>query len=304
MFDLPLIPLIIIQAVYSLEGCETAAQVAEEAIRAELLAPLAIVVSIIGSWIVGVAYMLSLLFSVQSIPAIQSSTLALPVAQLFVDAAGRKLALLCLVIVGLAQGMAAATAFTASARLLYALARDDAVPTAVKGSLMRLNRGQAPYVGVWVSVLVGCVISCAYIGSSIAFNAILSSAAVAVMLSYLQPIIIRVFWPLSLKERGPFHLGSWSWAINLASFLFTVFICILFILPTAHPTNAQNMNYAVVAIGGLIVLTTLAWLFWGRVQFDGPVKTVLAYGDGGSEGGLGGSEDPDRKSGGLEVEVG
>ncbi len=69
------------------------------------------------------------------------------------------------------------------------------------------------------------------------FNAILSSAAIAVMLSYLQPIIIRVFWPLtscvarlppgicytdaeaSLSERGPFSLGRWSWPINLASFL-------------------------------------------------------------------------------------
>lgn len=29
------------------------------------------------------------------------------------------------------------------------------------------------------------------------FNAILSSAAIAVMLSYLQPILIRVFWPES-----------------------------------------------------------------------------------------------------------
>lgn len=114
--------------------------------------------------------MLALLFSVQSIPAIQATTLALPIAQLFVDAAGRKLAILCLVVVGLAQGMAAATAFTASARLLYALARDGAVPAAVRAPLMRLNSGQAPYIGVWLSVLIGCVISCAYIGSTIAVS--------------------------------------------------------------------------------------------------------------------------------------
>ncbi|KAL5513726.1 hypothetical protein ACEPAH_4126 [Sanghuangporus vaninii] len=106
------------------------------------------------------------------------------------------------------------------------------------------------------------------------FNAILSSAAVTVMLSYLQPIIIRVFWPLSLKERGPFTLGSWSWSINFLSFLFTVFVCVLFILPTVRPTNAQNMNYAIVAIGGLLVITTSMWVFWGRSRFIGPVKTV------------------------------
>ncbi|THH05783.1 hypothetical protein EW145_g4550 [Phellinidium pouzarii] len=265
-----------LQAIYSLEGCETAAQVAEEATRAELLAPLGIVTSILGSWLIGLAYMLSLLYSVQSIPAIASSSLALSIAQLFLDVAGKRLALVCLLVVGLAQGMAAATAYTASARLMYALARDGAVPACARGAFVRLNKGQAPYVGVWVSVGVGCVISCAYIGSTVAFNAILSSAAVSVMLSYLQPIIIRVFWPSSMKDRGPFHLGKWSWAINFTSFLFAVLVCVLFVLPTAHPTTTQNMNYAVVAIGALLIITALAWVCWGRQHFDGPMKTIVA----------------------------
>ncbi|KAH9944886.1 amino acid transporter, partial [Amylocystis lapponica] len=263
-----------LQAVYTLEGCETAAQVAEEARRAEILAPLAVVGSIVGSWLIGLVYMLALLFSVQSITRVQATTLALPIAQLYLDAVGPRLTLMCLTVVALAQFMAAVTAFTASSRLFYALARDDAFP--MKRCFMALNRFQAPYWGVWMSVLVGCVISCAYIGSTIAFNAILSSAAIAVMLSYLQPILIRVFWPSRcvLPERGPFNLGRWSWPVNLASFLFTVFICVLFILPTAHPVDELNMNYAIVAIGGVILIVVSCWVLWGRFHFVGPVKTV------------------------------
>ncbi|PSR85522.1 hypothetical protein PHLCEN_2v5413 [Hermanssonia centrifuga] len=169
--------------------------------------------------------------------------------------------------------MAAVTAFTASSRLFYALARDDAFP--FRSSFMALNRYQAPYVGVWLSVLAGCVISCAYIGSAIAFNAILSSAAIAVMLSYMQPIFIRVFWPTtSLPERGPFTLGTWSWPINMASVTFTLFICVLFILPTATPVNQSNMNYAIVAIGGVLLIVASVWLIWGRSHFTGPVQTL------------------------------
>ncbi|KAF8152919.1 amino acid/polyamine transporter I [Crassisporium funariophilum] len=205
-----------LQAVYTLEGCETAAQVAEEAQRAEFLAPVAVVGSIIGSWAIGLAYMLALLYSVQSIPSVQSTSYAIPIAQLYFDAVGQRLTLMCLTVIALAQFMAAATAFTASSRLFYALARDNAFP--MKGQFMSLNRFQAPYVGVWLSVLIGCIISCAYIGSIIAFNAILSSAAISVMLGYLQPIIIRVFWPSAMKERGPFHLGRWSLPVNIASF--------------------------------------------------------------------------------------
>ncbi|KAH7883050.1 amino acid transporter [Phlebopus sp. FC_14] len=260
-----------LQAVYTLEGCETAAQVAEEARRAEFLAPLAVIGSIVGSWLVGLAYMLALLFSVQSIASVQATSYALPIAQLFYDAVGARLTVMCLVVVALAQVMAAITAFTASSRLFYALARDNAFPA--KEKYTALNRFQAPYWGIWTSVLIGCVISCAYIGSAVAFNAILSSAAISVMLSYLQPIIIRVFWPDSLPEPGPFNLGRWSWSINFASFLFTIFICVLFILPTAYPVNQLNMNYAIVAVGGVFVIVALNWATWGRFSFVGPVQT-------------------------------
>ncbi|KAL6304632.1 amino acid transporter [Sparassis latifolia] len=260
-----------LQAVYTLEGCETAAQVAEEAKRAEFLAPIAVVGSILGSWLIGLAYMLALLFSVQSIASVQATSYAIPIAQLYYDAVGKRLTLMCLTVVALAQFMAAVTAFTASSRLFYALSRDNAFP--LKKQFMTLNKYQAPYWGIWTSVLIGCIISCAYIGSAIAFNAILSSAAIAVMLSYLQPILIRVFWPSSLPIRGPFDLGAWSWPINLASLLFSVFICVLFILPTARPVNSLNMNYAIVAIGGVIIIVGFCWTLWGRFHFTGPVST-------------------------------
>ncbi|KIJ64797.1 hypothetical protein HYDPIDRAFT_175318 [Hydnomerulius pinastri MD-312] len=263
-----------LQAIYTLAGCETAAQVAEEAKRAEILAPLAVVGSIAGSWFIGLAYMLALLFSVQSIASVQATSYAIPIAQLFYDAVGPRLTIMCLVVVTLAQVMAAVTAFTASSRLFYALARDNAFPA--KEKYMALNRFQAPYWGVWTSVIIGCIISCAYIGSTIAFNAILSSAAISVMLSYLQPIIIRVFWLDSLPELGPFNLGRWSWPINFASLLFSTFICVLFVLPTAYPVNVLNMNYAIVAVGGLFVIVAINWVTWGRFSFVGPVQTFKA----------------------------
>ncbi|THU84916.1 amino acid transporter [Dendrothele bispora CBS 962.96] len=266
-----------LQAVYSLEGSETAGQVAEEAKRAEFLAPIAVVASIVGSWIIGLAYMLALLFSVQSIESVAGTSFAIPIAQLYYDAVGKRLTLMCLTVICLAQFMAAVTAFTASSRLYYALARDNAFPA--RKYFMALNRHQAPYVGVWVSVFVGCAISCAYIGSVIAFNAILSSAAIAVMLGYLQPIMIRVFWPSSLSTRGPFHLGGWSWMINALSFAFTVFICVLFILPTAHPVTKDNMNYAIVSVGGIMLVVAATWILWGRFRFKGPVHTNIVLGD-------------------------
>jgi hypothetical protein len=39
--------------------------------------------------------------------------------------------------------------------------------------------------------------------------------------------------------------------------------------------NQLNMNYAIVAVGGLIILVGLTWVTWGRTRFVGPVKTVI-----------------------------
>ena len=63
---------------------------------------------------------------------------------------------------------------------------------------------------------------------------------------------------------------------------FTVFVCVLFVLPTAHPVNSQNMNYAVVAVGGIMMLVGATWVLWGRFRFAGPVATA-ADDDGAEE---------------------
>jgi hypothetical protein len=49
----------------------------------------------------------------------------------------------------------------------------------------------------------------------------------------------------------------------------------LFILPTAYPVNVLNMNYAIVAVGGLLVVITVNWFWWGRYSFKGLVKTAI-----------------------------
>ncbi|CAE6520091.1 unnamed protein product, partial [Rhizoctonia solani] len=234
-----------LQAVYTLEGAETSAQVAEEAHNAEWLAPIGIAASIVGSWFIGLIYLLALLFSIQSIPSVQNTSFAIPIAQLYYDAVGPRLTLLCLFVVIVC---ACSRQCDSVQKGLY-----DAQPVS--------------------SSLGGSLVECGtYIGSVVAFNAILSSAAIAVMLSYLQPILCRVLWPESMQVKGPFHLGRYSRTINIISALFTVFVCVLFILPTSMPVNALNMNYSIV--GAVLVLILISWAFYGRYHFKGPVSTV------------------------------
>ncbi|KAL7418652.1 polyamine transporter tpo5 [Cryptotrichosporon argae] len=264
-----------LQAVYSSEGAETAAQVAEEANNAEWLAPLGIASAVAGSWLVGLIYLLAILFSLQSLPAVEATSFSLPIVQIYYDAAGQKLAIVCCVIVMVAQGAAAMTAWTASSRLFFALARDSAFPG--KKIFMARNRYDVPYVGLWLSVLVGCCICACYIGSTIAFNAIISSCAVSCLLAYGMPMLCRVFWPNVLDgQYGPFRLGRFGWSVNLAALVFIILMSMLFIMPASYPVTAENMNYAIVAVGGVVLGVTLQWFFWGKKVYHGVVHTFVA----------------------------
>lgn len=55
---------------------------------------------------------------------------------------------------------------------------------------------------------------------------------------------------------------------------------IVFSFPTTEQTNAQNMNYTVVVLGGVLILSLL-WYYlpvYGGVHwFAGPVATVDGY---------------------------
>ncbi|KAJ3289158.1 hypothetical protein HDU79_004286 [Rhizoclosmatium sp. JEL0117] len=264
-----------LQAVYALEGSETSAQVSEEAQKAETNGPIAIYSSIIGSWFVGVIYLIALLFNVQSIPNIAGTSYPIQIVQLFYDACGQKLAILCVCIILFAQWAAALTAFTASSRLFFALARDNAFP--FKEFFMTLSKGgRVPYRGVWFSVVIASLVHCTYLANAMYFNSIISCAATGVLLSYSMPMICRVIWPgiLNDSNRGPFSLGKYSYAVNLAGAAFCVVMSVFFVMPTSFPVTSMNINYAIAGIGLVLTLVIISFFVWGKGRFVGPVRTV------------------------------
>lgn len=82
------------------------------------------------------------------------------------------------------------------------------------------------------------------------------------MLAYLMPLLIRVLRPSSFPTRGPFHLGRFSYACCCLGSAFGIFVCVLFVLPTYRDVNALNMNYAVVAVGAILLLVAAQYVVW------------------------------------------
>jgi len=76
--------------------------------------------------------------------------------------------------------------------------------------------------------------------------------------------------------RGPFHLGAFSYPIAVTAVLWIAFIAIIFILPQVNPVDSQTLNYAIVAVGIVIVYSVWFWLISARKWFTGPVKQIAA----------------------------
>jgi choline transport protein len=121
--------------------------------------------------------------------------------------------------------------------------------------------------------VISFLLSLIYIGSSTAFNAIISLQALALAVSYLIPILFITIRKLRNHETayGKFSLGRWGLFINLFSLAYLVFIIIWMPFPQFLPVTGNSMNYAGPLLGAVILGALLDWSINGRKRFQVPV---------------------------------
>jgi choline transport protein len=125
---------------------------------------------------------------------------------------------------------------------------------------------------------VTALLSLINIGSSTAFNAIISLSTIALYLSYLIPISCLVLKRLSGGKIlwGPWTLGRFGLAVNIFALVYGVFICVFLPFPSQQPVEAVNMNYAAPVLGFVLLFAVVDWVFRGRGVYVGPRREVDA----------------------------
>lgn len=116
------------------------------------------------------------------------------------------------------------------------------------------------------------------IGSTTAFNAMVSLTVIGQYTSYLLSIALLLIRKYSKKDLplGPFKLAHpFGVLINGFSIVFSVMIIVLSVLPPYQPVSAENMNYASVVFGAVLLLSIASWFIFGRKAFGGPVRDVV-----------------------------
>ena len=115
------------------------------------------------------------------------------------------------------------------------------------------------------------------IGSSTAFNAIVSLTLTGQYTSYALPITLMVMRRFDEKHIpfGPWTLGRLGLPINCCSIIFSALIITFMVFPPYQPVSAENMNYASAVLGVAVLISAVSWCLSGRNVYAGPVREVI-----------------------------
>lgn len=203
---------------------------------------------------------------------IVGSPTGLPIAQIFLNAAGKDGATVMLFFVILIQFFTGATAMLANSRMAYAFARDEALPFSNIWSRVNSMTGTPVYAVWFVAAFCGCL-NLIGIGSTQTITAVFNLCAPCLDLSYIAVLIARLVYEDSSQfEPRPYKIGNYVGKLlpskprNIVAICWVVLISVVLFCPTTIPVTAMNMNYAVV-VGAAVAVFALSWWFLGANKY-------------------------------------
>ncbi|MEB3371063.1 APC family permease [Saccharopolyspora mangrovi] len=253
---------------YVMYGFDTAASLGEESIDPHKNAPRAILRALIASFILGG---LILLFGMMATRDFSSPELAESGLQFVLsDALGPFVGRLFLLAIFVAITVCVLAVHTAAIRIMFAMARDNALPA---GKLLaRVSpRFQTPVLPAVFIGVVAIVLLLVNIGQPQIFTAITSLAIILIYISYLLvtvPMLVarlRGKWK-PVKEEGRFSLGKLGLPINVLAVLWGLGMTINLAWPRTEVYNAEPpyhwyLQYSSVLFVGIAAVGGFAY-YW------------------------------------------
>ena len=263
-FYIVLIGLLLAQ--YTFTGYDASAHMTEETHNAATAGPRGIVMSILVSLAAGWVLLIGMTFAIQHYST--ESLASVPGAQVMIDAVGTTGAEFLLLIVIGAQLFCGMSSVTANSRMIYAFSRDGALP----GSSIwhRVNkRTRTPTNAIWLAAGGAFILGLPYLWNYAAYAAVTSIAVIGLYIAYVTPTFLRLRKGEAF-QRGPWHLGRWSYVVGWIAVAWVVIIFFLFMLPQVGPITFTTFNYTVIAVLAVIGFAGIYWLVSARHWFKGP----------------------------------
>lgn len=239
----------------------------EEILEPEREIPKAILSTVAIGFVTSFVYSISMFFSITNLDDIFASKTGVPILDIYYQALKNKHGALFLEsLVILTSFGCTIAAQTWQARLCWSFSRDQGLPGSRYWS--RVNKTtnlpvNANLISVFCSALIGCI----YMGSTTAYNAMVTGCITFLLLSYAIPIVCLLIKGRNNIKHGPFWLGPVGLFANVVTLCWTVFAIVFFCFPYTMPVTKDDMNYASVVLAGFTIYAVIYWFARGKRVF-------------------------------------
>ncbi|MCE0763574.1 amino acid permease [Pseudonocardia kujensis] len=254
-----------IASAYVMYGFDTASSLGEETVDPRKTAPSAILRAVIASFLIGGCI---LLFGILAAPNLDDPALGTASGglQLIVlQALGGPLGKVFLVCIVVAITVCALAVHTAGIRLMFAMARDNALPGGAR--LARIDpKRKTPVVPAILIGVVAVLILAVNIGTPAIFTAVTSVAVIMIYVAYLLvtvPMLVKRFrgqWPgPEGATTGYFSLGRLGLPINVLAVLWGAAMALNLAWPRADVYGSGVLRWIAFLFIGAVALVGLVW---------------------------------------------
>jgi len=230
----------------------------------------------------GIITLITMLFCIGPLDAAIASDA--PYLILFKNTGSNAVAFVLLIILLILIFMGNITALATTSRELWAFSRDKGLPASKWISKMNHKRN-VPDNAVYLTSVAAGVLCLINLGSTVAFNIIVSLTLLALLSTYMISIGCVLRKRLRGEELPParWSLGRYGIAINCFAFVYSGFVIVFCCFPNSVPVTLSSANWAPAVFAGVIGASGIIYVLHGKKHYTAPVVFV----EGRKEGGVG-----------------
>ena len=223
--------------------------------------------------------------------AIASST---PYLVLFNNTGSVGVALMLSILIFLLIFSGNVTALATTSRETWAFSRDHGFPCShwiskvlleallprfdgLADKVIQMNyKHNVPDNAVFLTSVVSGAICLINLGSTTAFNIVVSLTLLALLSTYMISIGCILLKRLRKQDLPParWSLGRWGLPVNAFAFLYSAFVIVFSSFPNQVPVMPSTANWAPLVWIGVLLVALAAYWFHGRTHFTAPVSFV------------------------------
>ncbi|KAF2133080.1 amino acid transporter [Dothidotthia symphoricarpi CBS 119687] len=288
----------IMGSVFAFVGGDGAVHLSEEIQNAQIVVPRSIMTGIAINGSLGFAMVLTVLFRMGDMDAVLEENPAFPFMAVFHQAVRSRSGAAVMAAIIVVLTVSANVGFSAStSRICWAFARDRGLPGWRVLSKIS-DRTSIPVNAVAFTSLVACILALVNLGSTSAFNGVISVSIAGLFSSYLLTSCLLLYRRCTgaiLPSSGAHDLGvpsttddgmiraMWGpWKVpgvlgianNAFACIYLLFVFFFSFWPSYKEVTPATMNWSILVTGIIAIFSTVYYLVWARKSYHGPVIDI------------------------------